>query len=216
MNKNLFIVGIGGQAKMASNIANKKFNIKGYIVSKIKNPKENNKFLGKKIYEEKEFFKKFKKTNVFIAVGENIDRRKIYNKFHKYNYNFPNLIDDTAIIHKSVKFGIGNIVMPNSVINCYSEIKNFTIINTSSVIEHDCLLNSYSNISPNSTVCGQCFIDEGVFIGANSCIIQNIKIGNWSVVGASSTVIKNIRVSTLNIGSPSKEIKKINNKHRVL
>ena len=215
MKKNLFIIGVGGQAKMAASIAETKFNIKGFIDLNINNSRDDIKFLSKKILNLKFFTQKYKNENLFIAVGENKDRKKIYNHLKKYNFKYPNLIHKSAIIHKSVKLGMGNIIMPNVVINPQSVIMDFAIINTSSIVEHDCKISSFSSISPRATLCGNCFIDEGSFIGANTCIIQNILVGKWSVVGASSVVIKNISNQSLNFGSPSKEIKKIDSKYKV-
>ena len=58
-------------------------------------------------------------------------------------------------------------------------------------------------------------LDEGVFVGANSTIFQYLNIENWSVVGAGSIVLKKIKKNTLNIGSPTKTIKKINKNYKV-
>ena len=208
----IYIYGTGGLSRVVAEIikANNKFKIAGYIDD---NVGINN--YGIQSISSEYFLNKVKKANIVIALGENIERKKIYKKFDTNNYKFPNVISKYANIAKNTKIGIGNIILSSSAINNSSIIENFCILNSQSLLEHDCIMNSFSQISPSTIICGGCKIKEGAFVGANSTVIQNITIGNWSVIGASSLVLKNIKQKTLNFGSPSKNIKKINNNYKV-
>tara|TARA_Y100001970_G_C14116293_1_gene793764 strand:+ start:539 stop:1198 length:660 start_codon:yes stop_codon:yes gene_type:complete len=207
----IYIFGTGGLSRVACSIinSNKNYTIAGFIEQKPK------KVLNKKIYSLDFFLKNFKHLNVVLAIGENITRKKIYEKLKNKNFSFPNIISNYANIADGTKIGHGNIIMPNTFINTNSKIGNFCILNSSSLLEHDCNISSFVNISPAAVICGGCKLDEGVFIGANSTIIQYLKIEKWSVVGSASTVIKNIKKNTLNLGSPSRKIKKIDMNYKV-
>ena len=208
----IYIYGTGGLSRTITEIikSNSKFQIAGYIDDN--NIKDN---FGVKSVSTKYFLNNVKKANIVIAIGENFERKKIFKKFNKDSYQFPNVISKFANISKNIKLGIGNIILSSCAINTAVIIKNFCILNSQSLLEHDCIMSSFSQISPSTVICGGCKIGEGAFVGANSTIIQNINTGNWSVVGASSLVVKNIAPKTLNFGSPVKKIKEIDEKYRV-
>tara|TARA_Y100001970_G_C14259237_1_gene878288 strand:- start:10247 stop:10897 length:651 start_codon:yes stop_codon:yes gene_type:complete len=216
MKKKIYIFGKGGNSKIIYEISKQKYNVAGFILSDNFFKKNNNNFLDKITFKETDLIKKNKKLNIVYSFGENYLRYKIFSKYNKYNFNYPNIIHKSAFISKSANIGIGNIIMPNVIINSNARIGNFNLINTSSIIEHDCHVDSFVSISPKSIVCGNCKLNEGVFLGANTCVIHNIEIGEWSVVGSCSNVIKDIKKNTLNFGNPSKTIKKINKNYQVL
>ena len=209
--KEIYIVGCSGQAKVAFDIIEQlnDYDYIGFI------DLDEGHFLGSNVLREDDFLNNYEDKNIFLAIGENFKRKKLYEKYLLKNHHFPNLIHPSATISKNVKFGFGNIVMANAVINTHCKIGNICVINTSSILEHDCKVSSFVSLAPSSVVCGGCNLGEGVYIGANSCVIQSKKIGDWSVVGASSTVIKDIKKNTLNIGTPTFEVKKINENYKV-
>ena len=212
VREKIYIYGTGGLSRTTTDIikSNNKFQIAGYIDDN--NLKKNNEI---KSVSSKYFLDKVKKANLIIAIGENIDRQRVFKKFNKKNYKFPNVISNFANISKNTKIGVGNIILSSCAINNGAKIENFCILNSQSLLEHDCIMNSFSQLSPSSVICGGCKIGEGAFIGANSTLIQNINTGDWSVVGASSLVLKDTEQKTLNIGSPSKKVKKIDKNYRV-
>ena len=59
---------------------------------------------------------KIKSKNVVIAIADINIRLEIYKRLSKLNFNFPNIIDPTAIIDKNVKMNDGIIICMNSVI----------------------------------------------------------------------------------------------------
>ena len=97
-----------------------------------------------------------KKIDIFIGIG-NINK-KIENikKFKKKNYNFPNFISKSSNLMKKSIIGKGNIILPNSIIQSASKIKDYNIIGTGSILLH------HSSISSN------CLIGGGVAIGAGT------------------------------------------------
>ncbi len=54
-------------------------------------------------------------------------------------------------------------------------------------------------------------IGEGAWIAPGTIILCGVNIGKNSVVGAGSLVIKNLESYSINVGSPTKKIKNLNN-----
>ena len=93
-----------------------------YFVSKAKIDKKN-------FIQEEQFFKlKKKKINVFLGLGNIEKRGKLIKKLRSKKYQFPNFISKTSKIHSGCTLGIGNIIMPHSVILPPNNIGNFNII----------------------------------------------------------------------------------------
>ena len=208
--KDIYIFGIGAQAKILFRMINlqKKYKFKYFVSDLIKKKF----FLKKKIISLNEFIKIKDTTNIFIAIGENSRRKKIFNLLKKKKkINFPNIFYEKKKIIKNVKFGIGNLGMPGCIINNDVKIENFCILNTGSIIEHDCKIGSFNSISPGAVLSGNCETQEDVFIGSNATIIHNVKIGKKSVIGAGTVVTKNIGDNSRIVGNPNRKIKqKIN------
>lgn len=208
--KDIYIFGTGNQAKVLFRIINSQ---KQYIFKYFVSDKMNKKiFLNKKIISLNEFMKIKENTNIFIAIGENSKRKKIFNLIKKKKKNnFPNIFYEKNTFLNNTKFGIGNLVMPGCLINNDVKIGNFCILNTGSIIEHDCKIGSFNSISPGAVLSGNCETKEDVFIGSNATIIHNIKIGKRSVIGAGTVITKNIGDNSRIVGNPSRKIKqKIN------
>ena len=59
-------------------------------------------------------------------------------------------------------------------------------------------------INPSSSI----FIGKNVWIGKQVNILKGVNIGDGAIIGMRSTVTHNINPYTLNVGSPSREIKR--------
>lgn len=155
-----------------------------------------------------EILPKFLNSDIyfFVGIGESLYRRNVLNK---NNLKLCNIIHPNSIISKNIKIGNGNYIGPSVVINNDVTIGDNNILNTSSIIEHNVVIGNFCNINPNVTICGSCFIEDNVNIGASTTIIQKKRIGKNSVLGAGSLVLKDIKSYTLNYGTPTKEINKI-------
>ena len=138
-----------------------------------------------------------------IAVGNNRVRKNIV---AKNNFKYDNAIHKTASISNFVKLGIGNVIMPNAVINVDATIGNHCIINSNSVVEHDCVLADYVHISPSAALAGNVYVGEGAQIGIGACIKQGIKIGKWSIIGAGCVIIHNVPDYAVMVGNPGRLI----------
>lgn len=209
----IFVCGAGGHAKVIIDII-RTLNL--YEIEAVIETKSGKPFLGIDLIEEDVFLNNFDKANVFIAIGENYSRQKVYEKYARKGFLFPNLIHPTAVVSKSANLGVGNAVMANAVINPGASIGNHCVINTGSIIEHDCQIGDFVSCAPASVTCGECTLGEGVYLGANASIIHSKIVGEWSVIGSQSAVVKDVDAYTLVQGVPAKEIRSLTVSEKVL
>lgn len=147
--------------------------------------------------------------SAFITVGSlgDVDiRKKLFNKAKKVGFDFPNIIDKSAVIASDVELGKGNFFAKRVVINAGSIIGNQTIINSGAIIEHDCLIGDFVHLSPGAVLSGGVKVGNDSHIGTNSTVIQYISIGKQVLIGAGSVVLHDIKDNTKGYGNPYKEV----------
>jgi len=115
----------------------------------------------------------------------------------------PNIIDERAMISEDVKMGIGNQLLGNCFIQNFTQIGNWSIVNSGSTVEHDSIIGDFVHVAPGVTVCGGVTIGSGSYIGAGSTIIEGVIIGENTVIGAGSLVIKDVAAGEIQFGTPS-------------
>ena len=196
MSKDLYILGAGGHSKVIIEIAEDL----GYKIISIldDNPTVEN------IFQYKVFPSSDNiniSENLFLAVGNNINRKKIASKFTAPELN---LIHPSAVVSKRTIFGYGNAVMAGVVINSSVKIGNHCIINTSASIDHDCEIDDFVHISPNASLAGNVRVMEGAHVGIGATVKQDITIGKWSVVGAGAVVINDVPNNAVVVGNPAR------------
>ncbi|WP_286152667.1 acetyltransferase [Sporofaciens musculi] len=117
-------------------------------------------------------------------------RKLLYRRAMDMGFDFPNIIDPSALVSEYAMLGKGIFVGKNSVINAGARVGDMAIINTGAIVEHGSSIGSFSHISVGAVVCGDSKIGNSVFVGANAAIIQGVKVGANSIVGAGSIVLK--------------------------
>ena len=207
-NKKLHILGAGGHSKMAIDIAidvgfseicihddlvdiidfYQKIPIEGTIESFIEECSEN--------------------TLVFIGIGDNLLRSKLFKRLKEKSCVFPTLKHPSAIVNKHAAIDEGSIIMPNATVNLNVRIGKCGIINTNSVLDHDSKLGDFVHISPGVNIAGNVAIEDYSWLGIGATVINNIHIGKYSIVGAGSVVINDIRDNVTVFGIPAKEANK--------
>ena len=219
-SKKIILIGAGSQARLIAEeiLRTKNQKILGFVDDKKKTFFANGKslkYLGS-VYS----LLRSKKKQIYyliLCIGNNNDRRKIYNKFSKNkNFNWITVISNSSIIHKNVIIGNGTFIGSGTIINSGSKIGNHCIINTGSIIEHDNNIKSFASISSGSITGGNVSIGEASFLGLG-CVVRNkIKIEKNVVIGANSYVNYNCQQYNLYIGQPAKKVKKIKQTYKYI
>jgi len=205
MSSKIILVGYSGHAFVVADcIARSEYEIIGYCdtVEKIENP-FNFTYLGKET--EEKLFSFFENHLLFLSIGDNRIREKIYLKLtERIKARFCNVIDLSATISSLTKIGEAVFIAPNVSINALASIGNGVICNTGAIIEHECKIDDFAHIAPGATLAGNVTIGKRTFIGANAVVKQGIIIGDDVTVGAGSVIIKNISDGKTVVGNPQR------------
>ena len=146
-----------------------------------------------------------KVNGYFIAVGDNMLRRKIYEGLQKNNVAAANAIHPSAVIDSSANIATGGVMIAaNVTINPLASIATGTICNTGCIVEHECVVGEFAHIGPGAVLCGNVKVGAGTFVGANAVIRQGIIIGKNAMIGAGAVVIKDVPDNVTVVGIPAK------------
>jgi acetyltransferase-like isoleucine patch superfamily enzyme len=159
------------------------------------------------IDEENFFLLGKKKFNVFIGLGDIDKRIKLIKKLKSKKYKFPNFVSKTAKVFNKCSLGIGNIILPYSVVLPPSKIGNFNILGTNTTLLH------HGDVANNCLIGGGCTIGAGTKIANNTfigvgCTIasRNLKIGSSCFISSGSVLFNSIQSKTKIIGNPARKI----------
>ena len=204
-NKNLLIIGYSGHSFGCIEVAIKQgFLIVGYhdLLEKVSNPYNLN-YLGHEDTIDSN-------NKVFIAIGDNSIRRKIYKKLYLKDISSNiTLIHPGSTISKTSLIEEQTFINAGVIINPQVKIGVGCIINTGAIIEHDCFIGKFTHIAPGAVLSGNVSIGSECLIGANAVIRQGVKIGDNVIVGAGAVVLNDINSNSKFVGNPAREIKRI-------
>jgi UDP-perosamine 4-acetyltransferase len=145
--------------------------------------------------------------HVFVALGDNKIRNKLFYSAVSLGYEPVNIISRSAIISPRAKLGKGICVMAGAVINVNADVGDNCIINTRCSIDHDCYISESCHIAPGVTLSGNVRINQGTWVGTGASVKDGITIGSWSYIGAGSVVVTNLESNALYYGVPAKRRK---------
>jgi len=202
MNSNICIFGCGGHARSVADVAL----CSGWetIVFVDQNARFEEKIMGFPVINEYKI-KKFDKSDFFIGIGDNNQRKLFYNQLLELNVSPVNIISPYAHISKFTKLGKGIFIGNYAHIGPETSIQNNTIINTHAVIEHECHIGCHVHIAIGALIAGRSDIGNSCFIGAGAVICDGKEIAKDTIVGAGGVVIKNIIEKGTYIGIPVKK-----------
>lgn len=200
--KKIAIIGYGGHSYGCIEVAiSCGFSVVGYydIFENVRNPYNLNYFGHEHMIDSS--------NKVFLTIGDNILRRKIYNKLHLKDISLRTIlvhpgstISNTSLIEEQTFISAGVIINPQA------KVGVGCIINTGAIIEHDCTIGKFSHIAPGAVLAGNVSIGSCCMIGANAIIRQGVKVGDNVTIGAGAVVLKDIDSNTKFVGNPAKQI----------
>jgi sugar O-acyltransferase (sialic acid O-acetyltransferase NeuD family) len=133
-------------------------------------------------------------ASVFIAVGDNAVRRKIYRQLR--GHDFPALIDPSSQVSPTTEFKHGTFIACEAVVSVGTEIGKFVIINARAGVGHDSTVGDFANIAPGVSLSGHTVIGEDVMMGTNSCTAPGMTVGAGATVVCGTPVLKNVAPGT--------------------
>ncbi|MBN8201823.1 acetyltransferase [Bacillus sp. NTK034] len=206
MKDKLLIIGASGHGKVVADIA-LKMN-KWSVLAFLDDDKSLKSSMGLEILGTSTDVKKYiDQYQIFVGIGNNITRKKIFLQLEGAGASIPALIHPKSTIGEQVEIGLGTAIMAGSIINCCTKIGKGCIINTGSTIDHDNLIEDFVHISPGVHLAGTVKVEQGTWLGIGSTVINNINIAKGCLIGAGAVVVKDITVSGTYTGVPARRIK---------
>lgn len=206
--KTIVIFGAGGHGKVAADIIEKegKFKIIGFLDG---GKTKNTDFFGYKIVGDEDYFANRNHVKCLVAIGDNWTRSIVVGKILNINptIQFINAIHPSAQIGRGVRFGHGNVVMANTVINSDAVVGNHSIVNTKSSLGHDGLLGNFATIAPGATIGGETVLKDFSTVSIGATVSHGITIGKHTVIGAGSVVLNNIADHQVVYGTPARTVR---------
>lgn len=148
--------------------------------------------------------------SVFIAIGDNKARKKIFDLIAKNHYDkLINIIAPTAtILNPELVKGKGIFIGHQAFIGALVEVGDNVILNTKCIVEHNSSVKPHCNVAPAAVVLGSVCLHDGAYVGASSTIKQLLHINDWATIGAGAVVVKNINDNGIYVGVPAKKIQR--------
>jgi acetyltransferase EpsM len=206
LDKKNVIIGYSGHAYVVAESFISKGNTVSYYtdLNEASNNPFNLTYLG---FESSANFKGWEmQLNYILGIGDNKLREKAGNLILSKSMQLVNVIDPNALISKSATIGFGIFASKGVLVNAFSKIGNFTILNTGCIIEHECEIGISAHIAPGAVLAGNVKIGNRSFIGANSLIKQGIEIGDDVIIGAGSVIINDVISNSKLVGNPGRLI----------
>jgi len=129
-------------------------------------------------------------ASVFIAVGDNETRKRIYGALR--GHDFPAIVDPSAQVSPTTEFRHGVYIAAEAVVSAGAELGKFAIVNARAGVGHDSSVGDFANIAPGVSLSGHSKIGEGAFMGTNSCTAPGMAVGEWSKVACGTPVLSNV------------------------
>ena len=137
-----------------------------------------------------------------LGIGDNNLRYKIAQLLLSKSQIIESVINPYSIISESANIGVGVFASKGVLVNAFSQIGDFTILNTGCIIEHECEIGIAAHIAPGAVLAGNVKIGNRTFIGANAVIKQGVIIGDDVIIGAGSVVLHNVENNSKIVGNP--------------
>ena len=129
-------------------------------------------------------------ASVFIAIGDNAIRRRIYTQLR--GHDFPAIIDPSAQVSPTTEFKHGTYIAVEAVVSVGTDIGKFVIINARAGVGHDSVVGDFVNIAPGVSLSGHTTVGEDAFMGTNSCTAPGMTVGKGAVVACGTPVLKDV------------------------
>lgn len=144
---------------------------------------------------------------IFVGIGNNVERERIHDILEKVGASIPTLIHPNSVVGEKVELGFGTVIMAGVVINCCTTIGKGCIINTGSTIDHDNRIEDFVHISPGVHLAGTVKVGRGSWLGIGSTVSNNLTITSDCIVGAGSVVVKDISETGVYVGVPVRRVR---------
>lgn len=195
MNKNVIIYGVGRFAEYAAYLFqnDSAYNLKGFCIEReyLKNNNPPSPIKELDLFKFEELGRVQNDFDLFIAVGNNSTRQRIYKAAKENGFSFANYISSKAVTWENLIIGENVFIGEGSVIQPFVRISSNSFI-IAGRIGHHSQIGKHVLIS-GSTIGGNTNVGDLSFLGLNSAISQNLTIGKANIIGMNTTIERSTR-----------------------
>lgn len=123
-------------------------------------------------------------------------------------YKLVNFIDPQAIVADDCVFGVNNIVLGGTYIDCLGEMGDGNIFRPNVYLGHDFSVGNFNYFAPGVNVAGYSQIGDFCFLGIGATVIENKTIASGTTLGAQALLVKDTEENSLYVGVPAKKREK--------
>lgn len=116
-------------------------------------------------------------------------------------------ISPAAFIGDTVIFGRGLQAMPHVVINQFTHIGDWCILNTNCTVDHECIVGKGVHIMGGASLAGKVVVGDYSTIGTNATILPDLTIGSNAWIGAGAVVINDVPDNAVMVGVPARVLR---------
>ncbi|MGJ0203216.1 acetyltransferase [Leucobacter sp. gxy201] len=149
----------------------------------------------------------FAQSPVIAAIGAPGLKRMLLDRWAGVHYG--RVIAADATIAASARIGAGVVIAPGAKVMARVVLGDHVLVNTGAIISHECVVGNYATVSPGAALGGRCILEQGVFVGIGATLRDGVRIGEGAVIGAGAVVIDDVAPGTVVVGSPSRELRKL-------
>lgn len=117
-------------------------------------------------------------SGIFVAIGDNLNRRLISERITAAGIPLVNIIDSTAVLEEDVILGAGNLIMSHAYLGVRTIMGDGNIVFPGVSITHHNKVGCYNFFSPNASVGGYTEIANECKVGMNCCVLPYSKISS--------------------------------------
>jgi sugar O-acyltransferase (sialic acid O-acetyltransferase NeuD family) len=114
------------------------------------------------------------------------------------------LIDPTAIVASSSRFGAGSFVNAGCIVGAEVLCADHVVVNRGVTIGHHVEIGPFASLGPSAVVSGWVKIASGVMIGAGAVVLPKVHVGAHAIVGAGSVVVADVPPHAKVLGNPAR------------
>lgn len=196
-NKKLIIYGIGKFAEYVGYVFenDSQYEVVGYCIEQ--DYLNENSFSNKPLTNFENLTLEFPPGDfqLFIAVGNNSIRERLFQRATEMGYNLASYISSKASYWDNLKVGKNVFIDEGCVLQPFISISNNSILFTSQ-IGHHTSIGSHVLISGAKTG-GNVTIGNHCYVGLNASIKQNVQIAENSIIGMGCLIEKDIKQSSV-------------------
>jgi sugar O-acyltransferase (sialic acid O-acetyltransferase NeuD family) len=154
-------------------------------------------------------FKSHELNNAVVAIGDNSERRQLFELLTVSGFIIPTLVHPWALVDESAKLGRGCVVCMGAMIGPKVELGSNVIINTGVIVDHETIVGDDVHIGPGSRISGRVKIGQNSFLGVGVTVIDKKTIGRNVVLGAGSVLVDDLPDDVFAYGVPAKISRKV-------